>query len=487
METLTKELLESLGYQRLKMNVANDAGEVDVEGEFITRLPVADKSTKIIAECKAHKDPLNMTDWLKFLGKVFLTEANNEDVVGCLVALSGVNGNVLGSHDALKRKNIRLVDSTVLIEYLSKTYGLSPRAELQRYLTPTGRTYLSVNLAYYKRRVYWVIGYDNGQYTVLEADGSYPSDPTLDLIKPMVEDRFEGGTFVDLRQEEGARRARLLARKLVITGAMIGNGSTTVDDVVKILDQQKLTDEVSKEEVATAVTDIVNEGLMALDDETKAVKFVEEIDTDLELRRKLFVEFGRERFVTLPLGCDWWDRHVDEQLMLQACKVQADLKLDDDSQRKATELMRLSPSALIYALLPDPMIVTHHQGATAVPTNEDMLAHDRNHFMRSLYNHLMRDFRTANLAKYFHSQRRIEALARKTHLTVYNRDDAIVIDAEVADTSMIGEWHEKSPSGDPIYVHLSALPDYAERRRAAAAERTKDASQSSNTGSPAAG
>jgi hypothetical protein len=36
---------------------------------------------------------------------------------------------------------------------------------------------------------------------------------------------------------------------------------------------------------------------------------------------------------------------------------------------------------------------------------------------------------------------------------------------------MIGEWHEKTPSGESRYIHVSALPDYAERRRAAALER----------------
>ena len=216
LEILTRELLESLGYQRLKMNVANDAGEVDVEGEFVTPTPVTPKTTRLIAECKAHKDPLNMTDWLKFLGKVYVAESHNDDVTGCVVALSGVNGNVLGSYDALKRTNIRLLDSTTLIEYLAKSHGLAPRPKLLRHLASTGPTHLSINLVYYQRRVYWVVGYDNGRYTLLDADTNYPNDQTLGLVKPMVEARLEAGTFIDLRKEERARRARLLAGKLII-------------------------------------------------------------------------------------------------------------------------------------------------------------------------------------------------------------------------------------------------------------------------------
>ncbi len=39
LETITKELLESLGYERLQLRVANDAGEVDVQGVIITARP----------------------------------------------------------------------------------------------------------------------------------------------------------------------------------------------------------------------------------------------------------------------------------------------------------------------------------------------------------------------------------------------------------------------------------------------------------------
>src|SRR5687768_1500652 len=97
LETITKELLESLGYERLQLNIANDAGEVDVQGVIVTPAPAQPIETQLVAECKAHKDPLNMTDWLKFVGKLHIANKANARTYGCLVALSGVNGNVLGS------------------------------------------------------------------------------------------------------------------------------------------------------------------------------------------------------------------------------------------------------------------------------------------------------------------------------------------------------------------------------------------------------
>jgi len=107
-----------------------------------------------------------MPDWLKFLGKVFVAESHDEDILACLVALSGVNGNVHGSYAGLNRKNIRLVDSTTLIEHLAKPHSLASEQQLRKYLASSERTYLSIDLAYYQRRIYWIILYDGGMYPV---------------------------------------------------------------------------------------------------------------------------------------------------------------------------------------------------------------------------------------------------------------------------------------------------------------------------------
>lgn len=468
LEILTRDLLESLGYQRLKMNVASDAGEVDVDGEFLIPLPVQPKRTRVIAECKARRDPLTMTDWLKFLGKIFIAEDNNEDVAGCLVALSGVNGNVLGSVESLKRGNVRLVEATTLIEYLSKSHGLAPTASLQQHLSASGRPHLALELAYYERHIYWVVLYDNGQYTLLNANGSYPADATLDKLKPMVLSGLETGTFLDLRTEEAARRSRQFAKKLVIASVMLGNGSTSLQEIIELWERLQLSPEVSLQDVEYEAKESASSEMLMLDTESKRIIFKPEVATDLELRRRMFMAFGREGCLIPPIGCQWWDDHIDEAFARHAFEIQAHLKLDADNQKRALDVMRISPSALMYALEPDPMIVTHHAAESAVPPSDDMLAHDRNHFMRSLYNGLISDFRNRALASYFFTLRRIEALARTTHLMVYERDDSILIDTKVSETTMIGEWHEKDSNGNPVYLHVSALPDFAERRRKAA-------------------
>src|SRR4051812_15537749 len=98
LEALTKEILESLNYRRIGMNRAGIAGELDITGEHVIPMPVQDKVERLLGECKAHKEPLNMTDWLKFLGKIYIKQASGETVNGCLIALSGVNGVVQESY-----------------------------------------------------------------------------------------------------------------------------------------------------------------------------------------------------------------------------------------------------------------------------------------------------------------------------------------------------------------------------------------------------
>jgi hypothetical protein len=112
-----------------------------------------------------------------------------------------------------KGRDVRLIESSVLIEYLMKSHGLAPRASVASILDASGRTYLSLELAYYQRKVYWVTSYDDGRFTVLDATGSYPDTPTLELLKPMIKAELEAGDFIDLREEAKILRARAIAEE----------------------------------------------------------------------------------------------------------------------------------------------------------------------------------------------------------------------------------------------------------------------------------
>jgi hypothetical protein len=364
------------------------------------------------------------------------------------------------------------VDSTTLIDYLARSHSLASAAALHAFLGTTGRTHLGVDLAYYERRLYWVITYEGSKYTVLDANFSNPDDSTLDCLKPMIESTLDVGAFVDLREEEAMRKARLLARKVVISAVMLGDGAVPEKSIADGLGPYKLEGQISPEYVHEAAAGLVKEGFLVVDN-SQSLAFASAVKTNIELRGQLFTLLLRETFVVLPLGCKWWDQHVDRKLLEHIFKLQGDLILEERDIAKAETLVRFSPSALIYALTPDPMIVGHRDGPHAVEITDDMRQQDARHFMRSLYEKFIGDFNSVQLSKYFYAERRVGAVKQESRITVYDVDDAVLITDEVQDTHMIGPWHEKDAKGETVYLHIAALPDFAERRKAAKLEQER--------------
>jgi hypothetical protein len=122
LEKLTELILENKGYKNITTRQISSGGhELDIAGEL--QVPMVSKRVQnivVICECKAHAKPIGTTDWLKFLGKVYLEEVNsNSQVNGCFISLNGVNGNVSGSYKQLKEKgkdNIELVSGDDLFK-----------------------------------------------------------------------------------------------------------------------------------------------------------------------------------------------------------------------------------------------------------------------------------------------------------------------------------------------------------------------------------
>ena len=92
-----KNLLRFLQYDYVTTNEIGAGGnELDVVAE--RRIPSINKVEvyPVICECKAHERPIDMTDWLKFLGKVYKETLRNSRAEGLLIALNDANGNVKG-------------------------------------------------------------------------------------------------------------------------------------------------------------------------------------------------------------------------------------------------------------------------------------------------------------------------------------------------------------------------------------------------------
>ncbi len=73
LESLARLLLEKREFTNLVVNDISSGGhEIDVRGDRVVASLDQQQVYRVICECKARKSPVDMTDWLKFLGKVYV-------------------------------------------------------------------------------------------------------------------------------------------------------------------------------------------------------------------------------------------------------------------------------------------------------------------------------------------------------------------------------------------------------------------------------
>lgn len=128
LETLVRTILGRQSYQKVRLNVVGAGGnELDVEAVLETLLLGDTQVTPVLGEAKAYMTPVDMPTWQKFLGKVFIERATNPTAVGMLVALNGINGNVVGSYEALheRDKSLFVFEGSDLVRLATDpTHGL---------------------------------------------------------------------------------------------------------------------------------------------------------------------------------------------------------------------------------------------------------------------------------------------------------------------------------------------------------------------------
>jgi len=104
LEKLTASILKQQGYTSVCTNVVYaGASEVDITAKFNQPFMGTPIVHDVIGECKSNSKTIALPEWLKFLGKIFSEEVSGKKVQGCFIALSGVNGNVIGHYNTIKK------------------------------------------------------------------------------------------------------------------------------------------------------------------------------------------------------------------------------------------------------------------------------------------------------------------------------------------------------------------------------------------------
>ena len=452
LETLTERLLEHLNYVNCTTNVFSGGAEIDVSGQY--RLPQPGRTTfqTLIAECKAHRSPVDMTQWCKFLGKIFFQEAcEQQDVLGCFIALSGVTGPVQGHYDALARHrhNVTLIQGDSFLALLQEIVAFGPLRQIDwRVRCLTDRTPSRFEVAYYDGAVYWVVTFTGGDYTLLSADGEPLPERESASLAEMVQLEITCSHFVDLREEARSQERRHLARSLVVASLFVSDGRVEggIGGLTDIED-------FSAEELRTAAQGLVEEGLLSVPEGGPLV-----IPTTLraghtfvnpELYRLLF----RVRCPLSVLGCEFYDAHINEAMVREICSIQQGLPLEGENVERAIRLLRLSPTALGHALFPIQMIVQGRQQGIAIELVDRFHV---DYFFQVSLEALKRDFRTRLLGEYFHERRGLRELEYETQLRVKNQ-------VQIEDQYQIFERYGVGPAHESVgggFVQVAMIRDF---------------------------
>lgn len=394
LENLTREILASMGCRNIEVNFVSSGGEeIDVSADYSLPSIGTVQYRRFICECKAYARPIDMPHWLKFLGKVFSEEARlNSQVSGCFIALSGVNGNVSGHYDQLKinRPNITLVKGDNLLDEIKKIYNVCDVEKVNEVLNQfTSRRYKNLEVAYYERNVYWIITFEDDTYTILTGKGNQIVEKQLEDLKELIETTVSARPYIGLMQEAEALNRTIQAQKSVISQLIRNNGSIKIGDLISDTPFDFSTPEFNQ-----AINELTEKRWVRKSEDETEIFFPED-DKGLFYSNLantyLFLFGGQPQFdVVGVLKSEFYISHINEQFLAEIQSIQGNLPLSVSDIQDAIKLLKLSPSALLWAIQPDQMIVTHRNNPKFnQETTMDLF--DRNYFFSNLYRSLRFD------------------------------------------------------------------------------------------------
>lgn len=412
LEELTEALMKESGYEYVRRNVIDAGGsEKDVNARRIVEQEGERIEIPVICECKAKYEPVNINDWLKFVGKVCIGRMNNDRTEGVMIALSGVNGNVTGNYDALPDKSyLRLIEQEELKELVCRHFQLKDAKEVKTYFVHnTTRTIDHIDLVYYEKQVWWVVSFVNDEYTIVTDELKTIEDQYLDRFLERLANytTYKKNGYVDVLKEEAARqREEFISKGMVYL--LMKNGRMEYAVLLEELKKVCNLPEIGQEELKATID---KNAFVTEDCGSIRLKDAAEID---------FVEFYKwyDSGVMFygGIATDFYIQHVNEELLDAVLKIQENLEIPDDKKDDCLYIMTLSPRALLYALRPDEMIVNSRKmGAGAIPHVNAYLS---SYFMNQLADCLLKNLQNPQFSTFYCGKFGLDKYAVETEMSL---------------------------------------------------------------------
>jgi hypothetical protein len=395
LEEITASILTELNYTYVCTNSIGAGGhEIDVKARSTHNVLGKETAIPIICECKAHDKPINTNDWLKFLGKVHTERTARPQTIGVLIALTGVNGNVSGAYEDMEDKGyVFLIAQDSLTNIICKHFKLRSVDEIRSFVShETIRAIDTIDLVYYRKEIWWIVGFTTGEFTFFANEfynmESERLDKFLDLLS--LTTPYRKSKFVSPQDEEIYQIRRDIMIKGVIYLLMI-NRRMSHDDLLQSLKELCHQPDIDKNEMLSVIKKCL---YLKTDEDSVQLKTDEEID---------FAEFYRwynhGQLILESIVLPFYSNHIDKVLFEEILRIQMHIEIPEDKIDDCMFILKMSPSALVYALTPDDVIVNaRRQGADKIaPVNE----FHTTYFMNSLAEHLLRDLQNPRFSSFY--------------------------------------------------------------------------------------
>ena len=350
LETIVKVLLSSFGYDYVATNEIGSGGnEIDVVAEKRLSVIGGFQTYPLICECKAHENPINMNDWLKFLGKVYKEKRKNSLSSGLMIALSDANGNVKGDiRNDNNQEDAKLIAGNELIEPIILHYSLASNTEISNIINHwTNLTITEKDIAFYNNTPYWIVYFTDGTFTILNKDGQFLEQEILNTILSafISSSTYIKDNYIDIRRNKVVEIKKKAIKDIAIWALMKSPLSyTQISEQITLNSGDQLHVDDSEIDKCLKELDFVH-----IEDNVARLKPIQEINM-IEFYRTLLA-LG----IPTKLYNSFYIEHIDDSLLDSILSIHGGLSLTDEERNIVLFILKHSPSALNTALYPNPL------------------------------------------------------------------------------------------------------------------------------------
>ncbi|MET4538346.1 hypothetical protein ABIE37_000101 [Arthrobacter bambusae] len=466
LEALVRRILQHQGYKKVRLNVVGAGGnELDVKG--IHELLVFDEvqETPVLCEAKAYADPVNMPTWQKFLGKLFLERLEHKNVIGMLVALSGVNGNVAGSYESLRQRDrsVFVVDGDVMVEHSEKSDEIGAldtvkQAVVERFHKEPER----MDPAYYGGDFYWVVRWKNDEYSIVDAHGRMLPVQDLEALRPACEGSLRG-TMLAADEERAAAEAEHHTRLAVLARLFCGE-RILIESELHEASGSRSTSESSNivGDVTRAVTSLLGEPFCRHEDNHLVLATPEE--SNAASLRRLFLSLFEDTVRISALARFMVDHHHKPYLarMVELLPhLQAGFELSSDEASTLLDLAVLFPSVWVRVATEMPVIANNRVAGEAI--TPEAAESNRTSFWEEILDAVRSDFSNQRLFGFLYDYMGVAELAMKDEFVVKTKNGTVGAPVSFQFRNAIRQFDAASIGQiGPMYAHVRVFANQEE-------------------------